>query len=228
MRTYIALSASSSARPASACGVEDRDAGGSARGNGAAAEDEGQAVDRLLQRGRLGPGVGLAEIPQQQRELVAAEPADHVGGAHLARQRRDDGLEHLIARGVPEGVVDRLQAIDVEHDQRAAGVIALDVGDRAMEFALEAAPVRNIQQEVGIGGGLQFLDSRLGLGQLGLEPANRRLGVAGRRRRPGFRRRAPGAARLFARQPPLLRRFAAPEAAALVFFFMAFPVQACL
>ena len=27
----------------------------------------------------LALGVGLAEIPQQQRELVAAEPADHVG-----------------------------------------------------------------------------------------------------------------------------------------------------
>ena len=46
---------------------------------------EGQAIDRLLQRGRLGPGIGLAEIPQQQRELVAAEPADHVGCAHLAQ-----------------------------------------------------------------------------------------------------------------------------------------------
>ena len=27
--------------------------------------------------------IGLAQIPQQKRELVATEPADHVGGAHL-------------------------------------------------------------------------------------------------------------------------------------------------
>ena len=70
----------------------------------------------------------------------------------------DDRLEHLVARGMTESVVDRLQAIDVEHDQGAAGMVALDEGDRALQFALKAAPVRNIQQEVGIGGGLQFLD----------------------------------------------------------------------
>ena len=66
-------------------GAENRNAGGGAGRDGAAAKHEGEAIDGLLQRGRLGLGVGLAEIPQQQRELVAAEPADHVGGAHLAR-----------------------------------------------------------------------------------------------------------------------------------------------
>ena len=59
--------------------------------------------------------------------------------------------------------------------------------NRAMEFAFEAAPVRNAQQEVGIGRGLKFLDLRLGPGQLRLQPANRRLGAAGHGRRPGFR-----------------------------------------
>jgi len=32
-------------------------------------------------------------------------------------------------------------------------MVTLDVGDRAIELALEAAPVRNIEQEVGIGRG---------------------------------------------------------------------------
>ena len=190
-----------------------------------------QPVDRFLQRRRLGPGVGLAEIPQQQRELVAAEPADHVGGAHSARQqRRDDGLEHLVARGMAEGVVDRLQAIDVEHDQRAAGVIALDVGDRAMQFALEAAPVRNTQQEVGIGGGLQFLDPRLRLA-----PVAPSAGESSPWRRRPVRPVAAGAAvaaltaragAAFAPPPRFCGVLPALEAAALVFFFMAFPVQA--
>src|SRR5215207_1128694 len=57
-------------------GIAKGDARGGARGNGAAIEVEGEAIDRFLQRGRLGPGIGLAEIPQQQRELVAAEPTD--------------------------------------------------------------------------------------------------------------------------------------------------------
>ena len=77
-----------------------------------------------------------------------------------------------------------------------------------MELALEAAPVGNIQQEVDIRGSLQFLDSRLRLGQLGPEPANGPLGVIGRRgRKP---RRAQAAS------PALARLGAALRAAALV------------
>ena len=49
-----------------------------------------------------------------------------------------------------------------------------------MELALEAAPVGDFQQEVGVGGRLQFVDPRLCLRQLGPEPANRRFGVVGR------------------------------------------------
>jgi hypothetical protein len=54
-----------------------------------------------------------------------------------------------------------------------------------MELALEAAPVRDAEQVIGIGGGLKFLDLRLGPGQFGLEPANRCLGAVGDGRRPG-------------------------------------------
>ncbi len=123
------------------------------------------------------------------------------------RARRHNGLQHLIARRVPKRIVDRLEAVDVEHDQRAARVIAFDVGDRAVEFALEAAPVGNIQQEIGIGGRLQFVDSRLRLRQLGPQPANGRFGVIGRSRRTGRGAAdpSPGARRL--RFCPLRRGF---------------------
>src|SRR5689334_24877454 len=36
-----------------------------------AGERETQGIDRLLQLSRLGPRIGLAQIPQQHRELVA-------------------------------------------------------------------------------------------------------------------------------------------------------------
>jgi len=60
-------------------GPEDRDSGGSTGHDGMTAEHEAQAIDRLLQRRRLGFGVGLAEIPQQYRELIAAQSTDAVG-----------------------------------------------------------------------------------------------------------------------------------------------------
>src|SRR5215470_1233112 len=100
--------------------VEDGDADRGAGPHRVAVERETQGIDRLLKLGRLSPGIGLAEIPQQHRELIAAEPADDVGGAHLARQRLRDRLQHLVARGMPERIVDRFEAIEVEHEQRAA------------------------------------------------------------------------------------------------------------
>ena len=196
LRTYMALSASSSARPASACGPR------------IATPADAPAVTVRPRKTKVSRSIAcssdaalaLASVSLRFHNSSAnsSPPSRPITSEERTwlEQRRDDGLQHLIARGMPEGVVDRLQAIDVEHDQRAAGMIALDVGDRAMELALKAAPVRNIQQEVGIGGGLQFLDSRLRLGQLGLEPANRRFGVAGRppaaagSRPPGVRRGA--------------------------------------
>src|SRR6202007_1964491 len=80
---------------------------------------------------------------------------------------------------------DRLEAIDVKHDDRAARVIALDVGNRAIELALKTAPVEDIEQEIHIRRRLQLVDARLRLRQLGPEPANRRFGVVGSCRRPG-------------------------------------------
>ena len=187
--------------------------------DGAATKHEAEPIDRLFQRRRLGVSVGLAEIPQQQCELVAAEPPDHVGGADVAQQRRHDGLQHLIAGGMAEGVVDRLQAIDVEQDQRAAGVIALDIGDRAIELALKAAPVGNLQQEVGIGGGLQLVrfapaPAPIGpaaAGSPALASLDRRIGATGAATARGagaVGRRFARAARALPPARPLLRRFA--------------------
>src|SRR5450631_2754117 len=54
-------------------GAEQGNPGGGAGGNGLAAELEAEPVDGLFQQGRLGPGVGLAQVPQQQREFVTAK-----------------------------------------------------------------------------------------------------------------------------------------------------------
>ena len=55
---------------------EQRDAGGGACIHALTAKDKGQVVDRLLESRRLGLGIGLAEVSQQQCNLVAAKAAD--------------------------------------------------------------------------------------------------------------------------------------------------------
>src|SRR5256714_15655713 len=98
------------------------------------------------------------------------------------------------------GVIDRLQTVNVEHDQRPAGMIAFDVGDRAMELALEAAAVENNQQEIGIRGNLLNPRPPLRHRQLELTPANRAVGNL-RRELRAPRPRTPGVPDVLRPQP---------------------------
>jgi hypothetical protein len=133
----------------------------------------------------------------------------------VAKQRGNDGLEHLIARGVAKSIVDRLQAIDVEHDQGAARTVPLDEGDRAMELALEPAPVRNSSIRANACANCVLSRRMVDLGSL--DPA--RAGIVDARGPRGA---------TFRPAAVVLPSFAVEVATALVFFFMAFPVQACL
>src|SRR5213078_1550030 len=71
----------------------------------------GDAVDRAR------PG-----LPQQDRELVAAEPRDGVLGPHAAADTLTDRAQYAVADGVPEGVVDALEVVQVDqqHGEAAA------------------------------------------------------------------------------------------------------------
>ncbi len=68
--------------------------------------------------------VGCVGLRQQDRELVAAEPREHVGLAHAAGKQLGDPDDHIIAGLVAERVVDVLEVVQVEHQQRALGAVA--------------------------------------------------------------------------------------------------------
>ena len=59
---------------------------------------------------------------EQHDELVAAHPADRVRPAQGARQPGRDRDEQPVAGAVAEGVVDVLEVVEVEEQQRARGV----------------------------------------------------------------------------------------------------------
>ena len=110
-----------------------------------------QRAHRVEHRG--GDAVGLLgrRLGQQDRELVAAEAGEHVGLAQAAAQRVGDAHDQLVAGGVAERVVDRLEVVEVEHDRRALRPVALDVGDVALELALERAAVEQPGERVVVG-----------------------------------------------------------------------------
>ena len=103
-------------------GREQRDADAGAGVELLAVEHErlAEAVDQAArQRARL---VGVADVGLQDHELVAAEPADRVGLAQAGMQALGDRLEQQVAAGQAEGVVDALEAVEVEQQHRGDAV----------------------------------------------------------------------------------------------------------
>src|SRR5437763_13464156 len=68
--------------------------------------------------------VKVREVVQQNRELVAAKPRDRVARAQTAFELARDGDEQLIADGMPEAVVDHLEAVEVkeQHGEMLRGL----------------------------------------------------------------------------------------------------------
>src|SRR5690348_16571675 len=84
--------------------------------------------------------VGDTGLGQDDRELVAAHPARDVHRPHgLAETFRDLG-ENAVAGQMPDAVVDRLEVVEVEEDERDAAAVPLGpehlTAKRLMEVAL--------------------------------------------------------------------------------------------
>ena len=95
-----------------------------------------------------GLAVGVA---QHDGELVAAEAGDDVGLAHALAQRAADGADDLVAGLVAARVVDVLEAVEVEQEQRAAAAVAGGVADELGQLLVEAAAVEQVGQRVVVG-----------------------------------------------------------------------------
>jgi len=87
----------------------------------------------------------IPEARQQNRELVAADPSNRVSGASRVLQAVGDSDENLIADTVAHPVIQLLEVIDIEIQQRETLVWAT-VGprSRALELSAEVRSVRKI------------------------------------------------------------------------------------
>ena len=79
---------------------------------------EGKRRNRLNDTPAEHPGAGEGAIRQQQAKLIAAEAGKHISRTqHLLHQRRQR-LQQGIAGGMPGGVIDRLEAVEIDKGQR--------------------------------------------------------------------------------------------------------------
>src|SRR6266581_3796809 len=91
----------------------------------------------------LGGGFG-----QHQRELLAPGAAGDVAAADMALQQRGDLHEDQVAGGVPGGVVDLLEAVEVDHDQRDPAPFAPGADQLAWQIISQEAPVIQARQGI--------------------------------------------------------------------------------
>ena len=112
---------------------------------------DGEALAALGQRGggagddRVGDLVARVE---ERAELVAAHPERAAAAGQVGREVAAEADEQRVARGVAEGVVVVLEAVEVEqHEHERAGVVGL--GQHRLEVAGQRAAVAEPGQRVG-------------------------------------------------------------------------------
>jgi hypothetical protein len=120
----------------------------------------------------LGAGVERGTLHEDD-ELIAAEASRRVALADHARQPRGDDPQELVAGGVPEGVVDVLEAVHVNVQRRHLEVLASRPGEHLL----------GVQRQHAVGQAGQGVVQRLVAELPGLLPNHPQGALAGARQR---------------------------------------------
>ena len=106
------------------------------------------AAARVKRRRCMSSIASHASSPEDHGELVAADAVDAVAGAHGRAHGVRDELDVLVAGLVAEGVVDDLEVVQVEQDQRERRGSAPQTGDGASQVLLEGSVVAQSGQRI--------------------------------------------------------------------------------
>ena len=153
----------------------------------AAVEDQRPGHRGREPLGDLGDAAPRVDVGADHDELVAAQARDGVGHPHRGGQPRRQGEQHLVAGGVAEGVVDRLEAVEVEHEDRDVDALALPAGqgvseaverERAVGQPGERVVQRGMARDLLLAVALDGDDDQRGDGRSGSRPRPRRTRAA--------------------------------------------------
>ena len=142
----------------------------------AAGQRELQAVDRTGVRHRVenparrGLGTRRVGLVHQQRKLVAADARDDVALAQAGLQAVGAIEQHAVADFVAQAVVDLLEAVEVEQQQRQRTAAAPRQADRIGQRMAHLAAVEQAGQRIGAGQGLDALARTDQLGLVAKRP----------------------------------------------------------
>ncbi|MNI47441.1 hypothetical protein D3C73_1019610 [compost metagenome] len=90
----------------------------------------------------------MAHAHQQHGEFIATKPGRHVGHADGPRHPVRGFLQHRVARGMAMQVVDRLEAVQVDGQEREGIAAALSHGQFAQDEFTEQHAVAQAGQGI--------------------------------------------------------------------------------
>src|SRR5204862_632594 len=94
----------------------------------------------------------------EDHELVAAYPGERVRLANPTSDALGDLLKQAVPCLVPQRVVDRLEAVDVEQEQRHLASVSRGSSEHLRQTLAEIRPVRQLGQLILPGETQHFLD----------------------------------------------------------------------
>ena len=109
------------------------------------------------------------DVGRQHHELVATHARHGIGFAQRALHARGHRLEHLVAHGVAEGVVDDLEAVEVDEVHREPAPVATRLIDGERQVIQEQLAIRQTRERIVEGELRDLLRRGLRLGVLLLE-----------------------------------------------------------
>ena len=144
----------------------DRDSDARAHRRRLIVQQEGLAQQVEHAPGRPPHLVGAADVLEQDRELVPAQPRGRVAGPQAAAQPPGDARQQLVAGGVPQGVVDRLEVVEVEEQDRDREGGAQLARQRVFDAVAEQRAVGQLGQRIVEGPVAQLLLERAALADI--------------------------------------------------------------
>ncbi len=92
--------------------------------------------------------LGVMDITQHQDEFIRAIAKYRVGLAHCIDQAVGDSLEHFIARGMAQGTVDALKAVQADEHHRQLHAVTAGQDDRLAQTVAQQGAVGQIGQDI--------------------------------------------------------------------------------
>ena len=125
----------------------------------------------MIRSASFSTSLAALRVGDHDRELVAAHATDIAVRADLVDEPLGDCAKHGVALGVAEGVVDRLEAVEVEEHDRARHIAGGRGAKRLAQQLADAAAIGQARKDVDVGEVRQPLLRLADLGDVGADAA---------------------------------------------------------